>query len=73
MNSSRCVIRLYFAAGVVPNARILFVYILQTFRILDGKDGKVDGVISIAKRDGSGLPAAVPRTEVQEQAKQALV
>jgi hypothetical protein len=46
---------------------------MQTFRILDGKDGKVDGVISIAKREGSVFPAAVPRSDVAVQAKQALV
>jgi hypothetical protein len=40
----------------------------QTFRILDGKDGKVDGVLSIAKREGP----AVARTEMSEKAKAAL-
>jgi hypothetical protein len=44
--------------------------VYQTFRILEGK---VDGVISIAKREGSVFPAAVPRADVTVQAKQALV
>jgi hypothetical protein len=40
----------------------------QTFRILDGKDGKVDGVLSIAKREGP----VVARTEMSVKAKAAL-
>lgn len=47
------------------------LYTTQTFRILDGKDGKVDGVLSIAKRDGGG-PQTIGRVEISEKAKAAL-
>ena len=34
------------------------MFIFQTFRILDGKDGKVDGILGLAKKEA---PAADSR------------
>ena len=53
----------------------MYIYILplefttQTFRILDGKDGKVDGVLSIVK--GAPHPS-MGRSDITSQAKDAL-
>jgi hypothetical protein len=48
----------------------LFLF-LQTFRILDAKDGKVDGVLSLAKREI--IPTAGgPESAVKQQAISAL-
>jgi len=44
----------------------------ETFRILDGKDGKVDGVLSIAKQNMPSYPPPAARTEILQQAKAAL-
>lgn len=42
----------------------------QTFRILDGKDGKVDGVLNIVQQD---RPVNMGRTELSSKAKDELV
>ena len=45
-------------------------YYKQTFRILDGKDGKVDGVLSIVKQDTRA--GHIGRGDIANQAKDAL-